>query len=121
MKPQLVIDLEKHYGVEFKDSNSGSYYATIKETRVRVSNHPSKFEEKFDKYYERVVDIWSYEVDFKRSINRIDGYNPFPTMTPGTIINHSILGPMVFMSYDQKNEAVEVSSGKKYFFEKFTY
>lgn len=120
MKPALVLQLEQHFNVTFEDAKTGSFYSTIGNTRVRVSDHFSKFTEKLGSYYERSVDIL-YAHDLNRAINYINSFNPFPEMKTGTTINHRVLGSMVFVSYNESNQTVVCDNGKTYFFDVFVY
>lgn len=129
MKPKLVIELEKRYGVKFQNAGTGSFYVRINRFPVRVSDHFSKFEEK----YKMVTGEKSFDFTYASAVRKfetpisyivcmLEGINPFEGLDAGCVVVHSGLGVMKFLSYDANDKCLICELDgmqKKYFEERF--
>jgi hypothetical protein len=109
MQMNSIEKIEVITGMKFrKSNNSDSYYGQYDGIVVRLSDHPSKFNERADQIGIASVDL-NYNVltpEYIASV--IKNENPFNGMESGAIINHFRLGSMTFIDYTHSEKKVTV-------------
>lgn len=106
-KPDKVKELERKLGVEFKlYEKTGSLYGTYKGKEIRLSNHPSKFDER----KEGRIDLDYEALTLNQLIHKIEGTDPFANSKKGDTVYHKMLGEMKFISSNPEKEYVEVET-----------